>query len=100
MTEAEVAEYYHEHRDDPRPSARLTPMCLRAARGCPAQLRGESTIREAAQRSGMTVSAFLRQAGLAAASSDVIDLRLRRDVREARSPRRRLAVTGLSPRGL
>ena len=45
----------------------------------------ESTIREAAQRSGMTVSAFMRQAGLAAASSVAIDLeRLRREVRVAR----------------
>jgi uncharacterized protein (DUF1778 family) len=88
MTEAELAEYYHEHRDDPEAVgetvAYVPPRAARVA--VRLSFEEESTIREAAQRSGMTVSAFLRQAGLAAASSDVIDLeRLRRDVREARA---------------
>lgn len=46
----------------------------------------ERRIRAAAQAAGMTVSAFLRQAGVTAASARVVDFdRLRRDVDEARA---------------
>jgi hypothetical protein len=46
----------------------------------------EDRIRRAAQGAGMSVSAFLRQAGLSAARADVVDLeRLRRDVNAARA---------------
>jgi hypothetical protein len=46
----------------------------------------ERRIRDAAQAAGMTVSAFLRQAGVTAAAARAVDIdRLRRDVNEARA---------------
>ncbi|MGH3438944.1 MAG: plasmid mobilization protein, partial [Sciscionella sp.] len=49
-------------------------------------LEEDRQIREAAHAAGMTVSAFLRQAGVTAAAADVVAIdRLRRDVIEARA---------------
>lgn len=88
MTEAELAEYYYAGRGDPdtigEAVAYVPPRAARVA--VRLSFEEEDQIRQAAQRAGMTVSAFLRQAGLVAARSDAINLeRLRRDVSEARA---------------
>ena len=88
MTEAELADYYYAHRDDPEMVGEsvdyVPPRAARVA--VRLNLEEEQRIREAAQAAGMTVSAFLRQAGLTAATARVVDIdRLRRDVRQARS---------------
>lgn len=88
MTDAELAEYYYAHRDDPAmvgEEVAYTP-----PRGARVAVRlsfdEERRIREAAEAAGMTVSAFLRQAALTAAVGQVVDIeRLRRDVDAARS---------------
>ncbi len=88
MTEAELADYYYARRDDPEMVGEsvdyVPPRGARVA--VRLNLEEERRIREAAHAAGMTVSAFLRQAGLTAAAERVVDIdRLRRDVREARS---------------
>ena len=88
MTETELADYYYAHRDDPDMVGDqvdyVPPRVARVA--VRLNLEEERRIRQAAQDAGMTVSAFLRQAGLAAAKADVVDIdRLRRDVGEARA---------------
>lgn len=88
MTEAELADYYYAHRGDSDlvgdEVAYVPPRTARIA--VRLSLDEEDTIRRAAQGAGMSVSAFLRQAGLSAARADVVNLeRLRRDVNEARA---------------
>jgi uncharacterized protein (DUF1778 family) len=88
MTEAELADHYHAHRNDADmvgdPVRYVPPRAARVA--VRLSFDDERRIREAAQAAGMTVSAFLRQVGLAAAAASVIDIdRLRRDVDEARA---------------
>jgi uncharacterized protein (DUF1778 family) len=88
MTEAELAEYYYAHRNDPDMLGEqveyVPPRAARAA--VRLSFEEEDRIRQAAQRAGMSVSAFLRQAGLSAARVHVVNLeRLRRDVNEARA---------------
>ncbi|MDN5861268.1 MAG: hypothetical protein L0H84_21910 [Pseudonocardia sp.] len=88
MTEAKLADYYYTRRDDPEMiGERVDYVPPRAARvAVRLSTEEDRRVREAAQAAGMTVSAFLRQAGLAAAAARVVDLdRLRRDVGEARS---------------
>lgn len=87
MTEAQLADYYYAHRDDPDMlGEQVTYVPPRAARvAVRLSFEEEGRIRQAAQGAGMSVSAFLRQAGLSAARADVVNLeRLRRDVNEAR----------------
>lgn len=87
-TEAELADYYYAHRDDPdMVGERVDYTPSRAARvAVRLSFDEERRIRQAAQSAGMTVSAFLRQAGLTAATARVVDIdRLRRDVDEARA---------------
>lgn len=83
MTEAELAEDFYQHRDElageeiaSRPPTRLDVMV--SARFS----RDEaSALREAAERAGMTLSAFLRQSALTASAANVVDLdRIRRDM--------------------
>lgn len=88
MTEAELADYYYTHRNDPdMVGDEVEYVPPRAARiAVRLSFDEEDTIRRAAQDAGMSVSAFLRQAGLSAARADVVNLeRLRRDVNEARA---------------
>ena len=88
MTEAELADYYYAHRDDQdMVGDQVDYVPPRAARvAVRLNLDEEAHIREAAHAAGMTVSAFLRQAGLTAATARVVDIdRLRRDVTEARA---------------
>src|SRR5215211_4066229 len=83
MTEAELAEHFHRHRDDlagdeveSRTPTRLDVMI--SARFS----REEATaLRAAAERAGMSLSAYLRQTALAAFATNVVDLdRVRQDV--------------------
>ncbi len=88
MSEAELAEYLYAQRNDPDSVGEavdyVPPRAVRIA--IRLSFDEEARIRRAADHAGMTVSAFLRQAGLAAAGSGVVDLeRLRRDVDEARA---------------
>lgn len=88
MTEAELADHYYAQRNDP--DATGEQVDYRPPRGARVGVRlsfdEERRIRESAESAGMTVSAYLRQAGLAAAAARVVDLdRLRRDVDEARA---------------
>ena len=88
MTEAELADYFYAHRDDP--DAVGEEVAYTAPRGARVAVRlsfdEERRIRQAAEEAGMTVSAFLRQAGMTAANRNVVDFeRLRRDVDEARA---------------
>ncbi len=88
MTEAELADHYYAQRNDP--DATGEQVDYRPPRGARVGVRlsfdEERRIRESAELAGMTVSAYLRQAGLAAAAERVVDLdRLRRDVDEARA---------------
>lgn len=89
MTEAEEAEYLYSHRGDPDLAGEEVPYT--PPRGARVAVRlsfdEERRVRQAAEAAGMTVSAFLRQAALAAAQArPVVDIeRLRRDVDEARS---------------
>lgn len=88
MTEAELADYYYAHREDPdMVGERVDYVPPRAARlAVRLNIEEERQIREAAQDAGMTVSAFLRQAGVTAAVQGAVDIdRLRRDVTEARA---------------
>lgn len=88
MTEAELGDYYYAQRNDPdMVGDRVDYVPPRAARvAVRLSFDEERRIREAAQAAGMTVSAFLRQAGLTAAAAHVVDIdRLRRDVNEARA---------------
>lgn len=83
MTEAELAEYFHRHRDElagekveSRAPIRLDVMISVRFSGDEA-----SALRAAAERAGMSLSAFLRQSVLAASTSNVVDLdRVRQDV--------------------
>lgn len=88
MSEAELAEYYYAHRDDPDMVSE--EVAYNPPRGARVAVRltfdEERRIREAAEAAEMTMSAFLRQAALSTAIGQVIDIeRLRRDVDEARS---------------
>jgi len=88
LTEAELAEHYYAQRGDP--DALGEQVDYRPPRGARVGVRltfdEERRIREAADVAGMTVSAYLRQAGLSAAAARVVDIdRLRRDVDEARA---------------
>jgi uncharacterized protein (DUF1778 family) len=88
MTEAELADHYYAQRDDPDiVGDRVDYVSPRAARvAVRLSFDAERRIRAAAQVAGMTVSAFLRQAGLTAAAAHVVDIdRHRRDVDEARA---------------
>lgn len=87
MTEAELAEYFHRHRDDlageevdSRTPSRLDVMLsVRFSRD------EATTLRAAAERAGMTLSAYLRQTALAASTTNVIDLdRVRQDMARVR----------------
>lgn len=88
MTETELADYYYTHRDDPdmlgEQVGYIPPRTARVA--VRLSIEEEKHIRQAAQHADMSVSAFLRQAGLNAAQTDVVNIeRLRRDVNEARA---------------
>ena len=88
MTEAELAEHYYSHRDDIDSAGEevdyVPPRAARVA--IRLSFEEERRIRQAAEAAGMSVSAFLRQVGLRAASGGVVDIdRLRRDVNEARA---------------
>lgn len=88
MTDAELAEHYYARRDNVDPLGEQVQ--FRPPRGARVGVRlsceEERQIREAAELAGMTVSAYLRQAGLSAAAARVVDIdRLRRDVDEARA---------------
>lgn len=88
MTEAELAEYYYAHRDDPDMLAEQVDYVPPRAARIAVRLSHEEErrIRQAAQTAGMSVSAFLRQVGLTASGAAVVDMdRLRRDVEEARA---------------
>lgn len=88
MTEAELADHYYAQRDNPEMVGDqvdyVPPRAVRLA--VRLSFEEELRVRQAAQAAGMTVSAFLRQAGLTAAAAHVVDIdRLRRDVNEARA---------------
>lgn len=88
MTEAELTDHYYAQRNDPDATGeQVDYRPPRAARvGVRLSFDEERRIRESAELAGMTVSAYLRQAGLAAAAARVVDIdRLRRDVDEARA---------------
>lgn len=88
MTGAELADHYYAQRDDADAvGERVDYRPPRGARvGVRLSFDEERRIREAAELAGMTVSAYLRQAGLSAAAARVVDIdRLRRDVDEARA---------------
>lgn len=61
MTEAELADYYYAHRDDPdRLGEQVGYIPPRAARvAVRLSIEEEKRIRQAAQHAGMSVSAFL-----------------------------------------
>lgn len=88
MTEAQLADHYYAQRDDPEAVGEQVD--YRPPRGARVGVRlsfdEARQIREAAELAGMTVSAYLRQAGLSAAAARVVDIeRLRHDVDEARA---------------
>lgn len=88
MTEAELADHYYAHRDDPDMTGnQVEYVPPRAARiAVRLSFEEERRLRQAAEAAGMTVSAFLRQAGMTAAATGVINIdRVRRDVNEARA---------------
>jgi uncharacterized protein (DUF1778 family) len=88
VEEGELADYYYDHRNDPDMlGEQVEYVPPRAARvAVRLSFEEEGRIRQAAQGAGMSVSAFLRQAGLSAAGADVVNLeRLRRTVNEARA---------------
>jgi uncharacterized protein (DUF1778 family) len=88
MTEAELADYYYARRNDlDMLGEQVKYVPPRAARvAVRLSFEEEDRIRQAAQSAGMSVSAFLRQAGLSAARADIVNIeRLRRDVIEARA---------------
>ncbi|MGH3439492.1 MAG: plasmid mobilization protein, partial [Sciscionella sp.] len=66
MTEGELADYYYAHRDDPDMlGEQVDYVPPRAARvAVRLNLEEDRQIREAAHAAGMTVSAFLQQAGV------------------------------------
>lgn len=87
MTEAQLAADFYHHRDElagdevpSRPPTRLDVMVsTRLTR------EEAETIRVAAERAGMSLSAFLRQSALAASTTNVVDLdRVRQDVTHMR----------------
>ena len=87
MTESELADYYYEHRadlaGDPVDAATAPRMeVMLSARFAAPEAEA---VRAAAERAGMSVSAFLRQAVLGVAQNKVVDLaRVRADLRKAR----------------
>ncbi|MGI8702236.1 MAG: plasmid mobilization protein [Nocardioidaceae bacterium] len=88
MTESHLADHYYAQRDDPATTGEQVD--FRPPRGARVGVRlsfeEERCIREAADMAGMTVSAYLRQAGLSAAATRVVDIdRLRRNIDEARA---------------
>lgn len=104
MTEAELAEYYYAHRADlageevpSRSPERMDVMI--SARFTPSEA---AQLRAAAERAGMSVSAFLRQRVMAALSSNVVDLeRARADLKEvyAKAADALRALAGNPPTG-
>lgn len=89
MTDGELAQYYFDHRHDPdMVGDEVSYKPPRAARvAVRLSFDEERRVREAAQKAGMTLSAFLRRAALVATDQErVVDLeRVRREVTEARS---------------
>lgn len=88
MTEEELAEYYYEHRNElggeevpSRRPHRLDVMI--SARFTPTEA---ASVRAAAERAGVSVSAYLRNCVLAADDAKVINLdRVRKDLATARN---------------
>ncbi|MFC4532555.1 plasmid mobilization protein [Sphaerisporangium dianthi] len=87
MSEAELAEYYYEHRDDPdflgeevpqAGSNRLSSMV--SVRFPPEEA---VRVRRAAEEAGMTLSSYLRHCALTFSDRPVDIDRVRRDVEEA-----------------
>ncbi len=87
MSEAELADYYYTHRDEPdalgeevlqtQPTRLSTMVSVRFA-------PDEATVvRQAANEAGMTLSSYLRHCALAASNRPVDLDRVRRDVEEA-----------------
>ena len=87
MSEAELADYYYNHRNDPDA---LGEEVLQAA---PSRLASmvsvrftadeAGRVRRAATEAGMTLSSFLRHCALAASDRPIDIERVRRDVEEA-----------------
>ncbi len=88
MNEGALAEHYYAHREDIDSAGEevdyVPPRAARVA--VRLSFEEERRIRQAAEAAGMSVSSFLRQVGLSAASAGVVDIdRLRRDINEARA---------------
>jgi hypothetical protein len=87
MTESELADYYYEHRADlvGDPVAATTTPRMEIMLSARFAAPEAEAVRAAAERAGMSVSAFLRQAVLGEAQNKVVDLaRVRADLRKAR----------------
>jgi uncharacterized protein (DUF1778 family) len=88
MGEAEAADRYYAHRDEADTVGE--EVAYVPPRGARIALRlsfdDERHIRQAAERAGITVSAFVRQAALQAAGKEAVDIeRLRRELEQARA---------------
>lgn len=92
MTEAELADYYYEHRDelaehDEEPVASVKPERLDVMVSARFSLSEAAEVRAAAEKAKMSVSAFLRLAALNAMGSEVVDVeRARADLLECVTP--------------
>src|SRR5262245_16237334 len=83
MTEAELAEHFHRHRDDLAGDEveSRTPTRLDVMISARFSREEAATLRAAAGHAGMSLSAYLRQTALAASSTNVVDLdRVRQDM--------------------
>lgn len=88
MTEAELADYFYRHRDDiaGEEVSSQTPVRLDVMISARFTAAEAARVRAAAERAGMSVSAFLRQQALSAVGSNVVDLsRVRADLEDVRS---------------
>lgn len=83
MTEAELAEHFYRHRDDPAGDEveSRTPTRLDVMISARFSREEATALRAAAEGAGMSLSAYLRQTALAASATNVVDLdRVRQDV--------------------
>lgn len=87
-TDAQAADWYYEHRDELDADAEAvearTPSRLSTVVSIRLSTEDAKTLTAAAEKAGMTLSAYMRQCSLNAASGRVVDLdRVRADVDDA-----------------
>jgi uncharacterized protein (DUF1778 family) len=89
MSDAEAADFYYEHRDDPDMWGEQVDAKISRKLDSVVSVRFNSTeierIQQAADAAGLSLSSFIRRAALTAPGAEVLDIdRARKDMAQAR----------------